>query len=189
MQVPENLLLVFYGMVATGKSYLASAWAERYQLPCYNSDRVRKELAGLAPESGQEEEVDRGIYSPEFSRRTYDGLIERARAHFDRDPQGCVVLDGSYQSRKERDLLRDSFANRARLLFVHCFCAEEVVRERLALRAEDASAVSDGNWRIYLAQKERFQTATDGEEVIEIDTDAPLEELLQQVSREVENRI
>lgn len=188
MLAPENLLLVFFGKIATGKSYLASAWAKQYGLPYYNSDRVRKELAGLSAETGQEEEVDKGIYTPEFSRRTYDALIERAQSHFVRDNRACVVLDGSYQSLRERELLREHFAGMARLVFVHCFCAEELVKERLALRARDVDAVSDGNWQIYLTQKKRFQGATEGEDVIEVDTDASLDDLVEQVNKEIEYR-
>jgi len=189
MQPPENLLLVFFGMIATGKSYLAFTWAKQFDVPYYNSDRERKELAGIAPESGQQEEVDQGIYTPEFSRRTYDTLIAKAEACFELDKQACVVLDGSYQSRRERDLLQDHFGGRVRLLFVHCFCSEEVVRERLALRAEDANAVSDGNWEIYQAQKLRFQIPGKEEAVIAVDTDAPVDELVKEVNRKIENRI
>jgi predicted kinase len=185
MQRPENLLVVFFGMIATGKSYLASAWASHYDLPCYNSDRVRKELAGIAPETGQQEEVDKGIYSPEFSRRTYDALIEHADAHFQADRQASVVLDGSYQSFKERELLRSHFQDQVRLVFVHCFCSEDVVQERLKIRADDPDAVSDGNWEIYLAQKKRFQPVTDTEQVLELDTDAPVEELVKRVTTEI----
>jgi uncharacterized protein len=185
MSQPENLLLVFFGMIATGKSYLASAWARQYDLPYYNSDRVRKGLAGLSPETGQQEEVDRGIYTPEFSRRTYDALIEHAKKHFQANKRACVVLDGSYQSLSERDLLREHFSGRARLVFVHCFCSEAVVKERLTVRAADPSAVSDGNWKIYLAQKKRFQPVIEGEKTIEIDTNAPLEALVARVSKEI----
>ena len=185
MQRPENLLLVFFGMIATGKSYLASAWASHYGLPYYNSDRVRKELAGITPETGQQEDVDKGIYSPEFSRRTYDGLIDHADYHFQMDRQACVVLDGSYQSFQERELLRHHFCDKVRLVFVHCFCSEEVVRERLKLRADDPDAVSDGNWKIYLSQKKRFQSVTEGEQVIALDTNAPVEELMQRVSKAI----
>ncbi len=188
MPQPENLLLVFFGMIATGKSYLASAWAEQYGLPCYNSDRLRKELAGLTPETGQQEEVDKGIYTPEFSRRTYDALIEHAKSHFQTDNRACVVLDGSYQSLRERDLLREHFAGQVHLVFVHCFCSEKVVKERLVVRATDPGAVSDGNWEIYLAQKKRFQPVTDGEEVIEVDTDAPVEVLVEWVNKELVTR-
>ncbi len=189
MQRPENLLLVFFGMVATGKSYLASAFANQYDLPYYNSDRVRKELAGLTPETGQQEDVDKGIYTPEFSRRTYNALIEHADRHFLADKQACVVLDGSYQSSSERDLLRKHFADRVRLVFVHCFCSEKVVKERLDMRASDPDAVSDGNWQVYLTQKKRFQAATDKEHVLELDTDAPIEVLVKKVTTESEKYI
>ncbi len=185
MQRPEKLLLVFFGMIATGKSYLASAWAEQYGLPCYNSDRVRKELAGLRPENGRKEAVDQGIYSSEFSRRTYDALIECAGRHFARDPMAAVVLDGSYQSLAERELLRARFAEKIRLEFIHCTCSEEVVKKRLEIRANDQTAVSDGTWEIYLAQKKRFEPVTTGERVLELDTDAPVEELMQRVSKAV----
>lgn len=187
MQRPENLLVVFFGMIATGKSYLASAWASHYNLPYYNSDRVRKELAGIAPETGQQEEMDKGIYSPEFSRRTYDALIEHADRHFQADRQACVVLDGSYQSFKERELLRQHFQDQVRLVFVHCFCSENVVQERLKLRAGDLDAVSDGNWKIYLSQKKRFQPVTDQEQAVALDTDAPVEELMKRVSKIIFN--
>jgi len=182
MQQPENLLLVFFGMIATGKSYLASAWANHYDLPYYNSDRVRKELAGITPETAQQEGVDKGIYTPEFSRRTYDALIEHAMRHFQKDRKACVVLDGSYQSFHERDLLRKQFADQVRLVFVHCVCSEQVVQKRLKIRATDSDAVSDGTWEIYLAQKKRFQAVMKTEQVIELDTDAPVEELVGQVS-------
>lgn len=188
---PSSLLLVFFGMIATGKSYLASAWAEQHGLPYYNSDRVRKELAGLTARTGQYEEVGQGIYSPAFSRRTYDALLERAEQHFLKDPECCVVLDGSYQAGEERErLLRSRLGRSVRILFVHCSCAESVVQRRLALRAKDPDAVSDGRWEIYLAQKKRFQplTGTEEEEVIFLDTDAPLTDLLNEVDQALRER-
>lgn len=184
---PAGLLVVFFGMIATGKSYLASAWAAQYGLPYYNSDRVRKELAGIAPQSSQQEEVDQGIYTPAFTRRTYDALLDCAENHFRKDPRACVVLDGSYQSAKERELLRDRFGGRVRIIFVHCSCREAVIRERLEQRARDAHAVSDGRWEIYLSQKKRFQAVTAREEtqVIELDTEAPLEQLLRELAQHI----
>ncbi|MBU1232658.1 MAG: AAA family ATPase [Proteobacteria bacterium] len=186
----SGLLLVFFGMIATGKSYLASAWAQQYGLPYYNSDRVRKELAGITPQTSQQAGVDQGIYTPAFSRRTYDALLDRADTHFREDAQACVVLDGSYQSARERELLRDRFSGRVDVLFVHCTCSEDVVKERLKQRAMDSHAVSDGRWEIYLAQRKRFQPVTDleQEQVIELDTNAPLQQLLMQVGQHIQER-
>ncbi len=182
MQRPENLLLVFFGMIATGKSYLASAWAEQFDLPYYNSDRVRKQLAGIDAETDQQEDVDKGIYTPEFSRRTYDTLIDKAKVHFAENNSACVVLDGSYQSLAERDLVRKQFGGQVRIVFVHCSCSEQVVKERLAIRASDPDAVSDGSWTIYQAQKKRFQGLTAKEQAIAIDTDAPVEVLVAKIN-------
>lgn len=185
MQRPENLLIVFFGMIATGKSYLASAWAKQFDCPYYNSDRVRKELAGITPETSQQEDVGKGIYTPEFSRRTYDALLDHADTHFSVNTQGCVVLDGSYQSWAERDLVRKRFAAQVRIVFVHCSCSERVVKERLAIRADDPDAVSDGNWKIYQEQKERFQALTDEEQAVLIDTNASLDELIVEVNEKI----
>jgi predicted kinase len=188
MQQPENLLLVFFGMIATGKSYLASAWAQQFDLPYYNSDRVRKELAGISAETAQQEEVNKGIYTPEFSRRTYDTLIQKAKEHFAEKTSACVVLDGSYQSLAERDLVRKQFDGQVRIVFVHCSCSEQVVKERLAIRASDPDAVSDGNWKIYQAQKERFQDVMPREQVLDIDTDTSVEVLVAQINEQLFSR-
>jgi len=79
-------VLVFFGMIATGKSYLAAAWAKRHGCSYYNSDRVRKELAGLVPESRQGVAVDQGIYSRDFSRKTYDRLLLLAEKDLEEIP-------------------------------------------------------------------------------------------------------
>ncbi len=185
MQRPENLLLIFFGMIATGKSYLASAWAQQFDFPYYNSDRVRKELAGVSIGTAQQAEMDEGIYTPEFSRRTYDTLIEKAKAHFLENNAASVVLDGSYQSLAERALVRKQFDRQVRIVFVYCSCNEQVVKERLVMRALDHDAVSDGTWEVYQAQKERFQGLTSEESAIVIDTDAPLDELVAQINRQI----
>ena len=46
---PLYFHILFFGLIASGKSTLAKAWAEQKNIPYYNSDVVRKELAGLSP--------------------------------------------------------------------------------------------------------------------------------------------
>jgi hypothetical protein len=180
---------VFFGLIATGKSTLAAAWAARHGMAHFNSDRLRKELAGAAAASGRQTALDQGIYRREFSRRTYDALLAKAE-------QECragrpVVLDASYQSRGERDRLR---ALAARLgvgvVFVHCLCPEEEVMRRLALRSRDPGAVSDGRPAIYLAQKERFEVPDelDGNQLISVSTAGDSNYLLAELDKIFEVR-
>ena len=178
--VAAGKVLVFFGMIATGKSYLAAAWARHHGCAYYNSDRVRKELAGLVPESRQGAPVDQGIYSCEFSRRTYDQLLILAELDLNANPGACVALDGSYQARGERQRVRERLAVKARVLFVHCICPEEVMRERMEQRQHDPQAVSDGRWEVYLQQKARFEMPSElrPEQLITIDTNQSLDALL-----------
>lgn len=177
-------LYVFMGLVASGKSTLARAWAERLAVSSFNTDVVRKELAGKRPTSRQGDDFDRGIYTPEFSRLTYDGLLERAAAQL--TLQRSVVLDGSYHSRAEREKVVDCAArHRAEPFFILCRCSEAETRRRLRERGEDPQAVSDATWDIYVRQKERFQfpAEIDSHALIEVDTEAPPAELLARLER------
>lgn len=173
-------VLVFFGMIATGKSYLAAAWAKRHGCSYYNSDRVRKELAGLVPESRQGVAVDQGIYSRDFSRKTYDRLLLLAEKDLEEISGACVVLDGSYQVRDERERVRERFRHKAGIVFVHCVCPEDVMRVRMEQRQRDPQAVSDGRWEIYLQQKGRFEMPDelDPDQLVTINTDKELDELL-----------
>ncbi len=186
MQTGSNnpILYVFFGLIASGKSTLAEHFAGNKRLPYYNTDRVRKELAGSDPSDRRTDGYNLGIYTREFSRRTYQEMLDRAAADI---RSGCygVVLDGSYNSRDERGRvmeLADSLG--AGSLFIQCVCSEAVVKERLKLRARDSEAVSDGSWEIYLVQKERFQPPEELEasRLITVNTEQPVARLLEKLA-------
>ncbi len=154
--MPQVKLFVFFGLIATGKSTLAEAWADKMGYAYYNSDRLRKEMAGIQPNAGREISWSKGIYSKEFSRLTYDALLSRAEQELS---QGRgVVLDGSYSLKDERDRVRQLAESLGEnVVFILCSCSDEVVRHRLSQRALDPAAVSDGRWEIYVVQKEAFE--------------------------------
>jgi uncharacterized protein len=184
----DGQVLIFFGMIATGKSYLAAAWASKHGYPCYNSDKVRKELAGIAPESRQAVGEKQGIYAPEFSRRTYDQLLFLAEQELIVAPDAVVVLDGSYQVRGERERALQRLSTKARVLFVHCLCPENVMRQRMEQRQLDPLAVSDGRWEIYLQQKKRFEMPvelTPGQ-LLTVNTNQPLGVLLTLLDERIE---
>lgn len=176
------VLYIFFGLIATGKSTLARAWASRHGLSYYNSDVVRKELAGLDATSKSPDAHGRGIYTPEFTARTYEQLRRRAETDL-RQGRG-VVLDASYTEQAERERIVDL----ARSLgvefhFVHCHCSDEVKRQRLARRSRDPEAVSDGRWEIYLRQRAKFQPPVElpASRLTVIDTAGPLPQLLEEL--------
>ncbi len=188
--MPETRqLFVFFGLIATGKSVLAEAWARKRGTAYYNSDRVRKELAGLAPTANGKTTWSQGIYTKEFSRRTYDALLERAGRDLAKGLP--VTLDASYHSRAERERVRE-FARHVggvRLLFVHCTCPEQEVRRRLEERARDPLAVSDGRWEIYCQQRQSFEAPDElaEDELLTLETTAPVERLVERLAAQVDS--
>ena len=133
------VLYVFFGMIATGKSTLAQGWARHKRLHCYNSDLVRKELAGISPTDNLRQAVDTGIYSREFSRKTYQALLEKAEAVLQRGES--VILDASYQYIRDRVDIR-SLAKKlgCKVYFILCQCSEPEMQRRMDLRALDPAA-------------------------------------------------
>ena len=172
-------LFVFMGLIAGGKSTLARAFAAEFSFPCYNTDVVRKEMAGFDPDSRQGSALNQGIYSPGFTRRTYDALRDHAEKELELGR--TVVLDGSYQQRAERDLLVQCAARYgAPVYFILCRCDDEETRRRLDLRAQDPHAVSDGTWDIYVQQKKKQEAPNEipADHLLILDTAQPISRLL-----------
>ncbi len=156
MAVSSPTIFAFFGLIASGKSTLAQAFAGQHGLRYHNSDVVRKELAGDEAACGRGAGFAQGIYTREFTEKTYSALLERGEQDLTRGDS--VVLDASYQDPHERDRVR-KLAERLAvpLYFVLCICPEEEMKHRMELRARDPHAVSDGRWEIYLKQKERYR--------------------------------
>lgn len=158
-QMPN--LYVFFGLIASGKSTLAERFASRFGFAYFNTDRVRKDLAGINQTSRQADQFNQGIYSSGFTRKTYQAILNLTEAEIKSGGRG-VVLDGSYSSKDERArVIKLAAASNSPCVFILCVCSEKTVRERLEQRASDPAAVSDGRWEIYQVQKEKFQYPTE----------------------------
>jgi len=183
-------IYIFFGFIAAGKTSLAAAFASARGYAHYNTDRVRKELAGIDPSSSCSESLNKGIYSKEFSQKTYESLLKKATIHLKNSEEG-VVLDGSYHSRKERDRVRRLGALfKAKVIFILCRCSEEEVKKRLIDRSLDHQAVSDGNWNIYTSQKKFFQPPDElpSSELFVMNTEKDPEALLENLLKELNKR-
>jgi aminoglycoside phosphotransferase family enzyme/predicted kinase len=134
-------LVVVGGVPGSGKSSLASGLADRLGASLLASDRVRKELAGIAARQPARAEYEQGIYTPEHTRQTYEVLLARARTRL---AQGeTVVLDASWSTPEGREAAAET-ARLADADFVALRCD---VPTDLALRrvAERLGGISDAD--------------------------------------------
>ena len=183
----EPRVYVFLGLIASGKSTLAERFAGDYALPYYNTDRVRKELAGIDARQLKPDQYNQGIYTREFSQKTYQEMLDRTVSDIRAGSNG-VVLDGSYHSREERDRVRRlGVSESVGVVFIHCLCSDDEVKRRLAQRARDPHAVSDGRWEIFLVQKDAFQVPEElaETELVTLNTEQPVSELLKRLTRKL----
>jgi len=180
--MPE--ILVFFGLIASGKSTLAESVARRGGMLYLNTDRVRKELAGIEATERRPDASGQGIYSPEYTKRTYQAMLEATTERLRQG--GSVVLDGSYSRRKDREgVLECGRRTGAAVFFILCACSDQEVRRRLALRARDPLAVSDGRWDIYLGQKKSFEPPDElgRDQLLTLNTEKEPDLLLAQVEQ------
>lgn len=179
MTKEQKRLLVFLGLTGSGKSFLARQWAEKKGFAYFNTDIVRKQLAGIEPTQQCRDGLDSGLYSSEFSKKTYDALLDCAHEAL-RKGASTVILDGSFLLQGQRQRILASFGSELQVLFIYCFCADSVTRQRLKARLAEAAAVSDGRHEVYLAQLKKFEYPKEisAERILELDTDAPLEYLI-----------
>lgn len=168
-------VLVFFGLTGSGKSFLAKQWAETNGFAYFNTDVVRKQLAGIAPDRRCADGLGQGIYSSEFSRKTYDALLDCARSALAGE-YPVVILDGSFQLQNERQRVIDTFSKDHQVLFIYCRCSDKVTRQRLDQRLSESDAVSDGRLEVYFAQLKTFEYPQEisAGQLLQLDTDAPL---------------
>ncbi|MFH1169134.1 MAG: AAA family ATPase [Chloroflexota bacterium] len=169
---PKPLLLITVGLAGSGKSTLAQALAGMLGLVVISSDVTRKQLADIPLTERRFEDFDSGIYSAEFSRRTYDSMLARAEAAL--RAGSPVILDASFIKSAERlrakRLAQDANAD---FFILECRLDDAGLRQRLAQRLKQGS-VSDGRPEILEPQKQRFDPVDEAEAAGHIVLDATL---------------
>jgi predicted kinase len=152
---------------------MARALALRTGFAVLNSDRVRKRLAGIAPEDRVRTAYNEGIYSPEFSMRTRDAMMALAE-----DALGAgrgIILDATFREPSWRAAALQAAARHGvGVLFVECRADEAEIVRRLKAREQVAGEISDATAEIYREQKTEFVPLTEIPEQSRISLDTTL---------------
>lgn len=151
----EPVLVLVSGLSGSGKSTMAAALGRIVNGTVLASDRIRKELAGIAPTESAAADWHRGIYASEWTDRTYDRLLELATAELDRSR--TVVVDATLLDNAQRE--RFVAAARDRHLpaaIVDVTLDDDIARERIERRARERNDPSDATFAIRQRQQERL---------------------------------
>ncbi|HET9383136.1 MAG TPA: AAA family ATPase [Streptomyces sp.] len=156
------------GLPGSGKSTLSGALADRLGVTLLSSDRVRKELAGIPAERPAAAGYGEGLYTPEWTARTYATLLDRAAALLSAGEP--VVLDATWSDPAQREAAR-RVADRtsADLVALRCHVPDDVASARLRGRGAGPSDADAGIASAMAAAAPAWP------EAVAVDTGGPLE--------------
>jgi uncharacterized protein len=148
-------LVVVCGKSGTGKSTLARDLHQRTGFAVINSDRVRKHMAGIAPDTRVTTGYNQGIYAADFTRRVYDAMLAEARTTL--VAGAGVILDATFKDPADRRAALSAAAQAGvPVLFVECRADDVAVMRRLRDRAARAGEVSDATVSTWRRQSAEF---------------------------------
>lgn len=189
------MLLMVGGVMGTGKSTLARALQQDLGWAYCASDSIRKGLAGLQLAQPQEAAFGAGVYSADWTARTYQGLLEAAQSAL--ADGRSVMVDASFSRHADRlAMARLAATYGARTVFIECLCPPEVALERLARRwasrvagqpeaVIQTSLASDGRPALYESQRAAWEACSSEEqqaiEHLAVDTTLPLAVEMEQI--------
>jgi predicted kinase len=154
------MLLIVCGMIATGKSTIAWLLSALTGFAVLSSDRVRKELAGVAPTAHKTNDYQQGIYSEEFTRLTYERLLATAEKRLAAG-EGAIIdaTFGKPQHRQQFLALASRF--NIPVFFVESRADESTIANRLQERKKANNETSDATWEIYQRMSREFKSFSD----------------------------
>jgi predicted kinase len=148
-------LVLVGGLPGTGKSTLAAKLAARFGWTVLSSDRIRKELAGIPARQPCPAAYGTGLYTPEWTERTYNELLRRADLLLGSGEP--VIADASWTAPGQRSAAT-AVAERAAadLAQLRCTVPAGLAEQRLRSRTHDLSdadpqiskqmAAAEGPW-------------------------------------------
>ncbi|MBI5748568.1 MAG: AAA family ATPase [Nitrospinae bacterium] len=183
----KPILIAFAGLIGTGKSTLSGLLSKKLDIPIISSDIVRKELSGISPAEHKYEDFEKGIYSKEWTDKTYTEIIKRAYNILMKG--SSVIIDASLKKKSQRKLILGLAVEMGiRFFIIETICKDEEIKKRLNYRLKSKRATSDGRLEIYDKQKIDFDVIDDPELVsgdrdshIIVDTTEPVDVCIEKI--------
>jgi hypothetical protein len=141
-QPPRPFMVIMHGPSGSGKTVISGQLVEACGAVRVRSDVERKRLFGLEPLARSGSELDRGLYSQEAGRRTYERLADLAGTIL--RAGSSVIVDGAFLRRDQRDRLRAvAEACGVPAIILDLRAPAAVLRERVARRAREGRDASE----------------------------------------------
>lgn len=181
-------LILMHGASGSGKSWLSGRLVSALHAVRVRSDLERKRLAGIEPTDPAVARVREGIYSSEFSHRTYGRLADCAESCLRAGLS--VIVDAAFLEASDRKLFRTLAARlKVSCAIVSCEADPITLAQRVDDRSNEHKDASDATLSVLDAQLREIQPFEPAEQpsVIHVDTGEP--GAVQRVTDEIRARV
>jgi aminoglycoside phosphotransferase family enzyme/predicted kinase len=155
-------LFITCGLMGTGKSTLAAQLAFELGVASFNSDVIRKQLAGITLEKQTRDSFNTGLYDQQTHAATYAELLRKADDQL--QTGSSVIIDACFTHRDQRaafTALADRHA--VRTVILHVVCSDTEIKRRLLDREATGASVSDGRLDLLADQTAGFEPPDESE--------------------------
>jgi aminoglycoside phosphotransferase family enzyme/predicted kinase len=159
--------LAVFGPPASGKSTLATALAERLELPVVSTDVVRRELHDVRRYTRAERD------------EVYREVTRRARAV----APGGVIVDGTFAEGRHRAALERALGD---VVWVGCDAPPAVLAARAEARRHDPTRLSDAGPQVALRIAARFDPPDGLARFVALDATRSVAELVEETGRRLD---
>jgi len=167
-------LILTCGRSGSGKTWLTGQLVGVLPALRIRSDVERKRLAGIDPLQASRSGVSEGIYTTEFTQRTYATLLDGARKGLECGEN--MIVDAAFLKWDERQRFRQLAAESgASFVLLVCEAPESVLRARVAARTEARDDASEATLEVLDMQRDHWEPPAEDEAdaAVTIDTSAP----------------
>lgn len=179
-------LFITCGTTGCGKSALAKQLGFELGLRVFNSDTIRKQLAGLTAETPVQVPYRQGLYAEEMNVTTYQELLKQAECEL--LAGRSVLIDAGFRTATWRAACgRLAAAHSAGLVILLVTCDPTEQLRRLTVRSSAGHSISDGRAELLEQQQRDFEqpTAPEGK-IISITSDADPDQLTNRIYQELQ---
>ncbi len=169
-------LIITHGLSGSGKSTVTADLLMNIPAIRLRSDIERKRLAGLAPRADSGSALGNGIYSADFTEKTYQRLLELSgrllQAGF------VVIVDATLLKLGQRRWFRELAAQHGvPFLILHFVVPEAELRHRIERRVTQGEGVSEAGLAVLDVQLKGAEPigVDEQSQVLEIRPEQPLE--------------
>lgn len=169
-ELARPLLIITHGLSGSGKTTVTQALLERYPAIRIRSDVERKRLHGLTASERTRSDVDRGLYAPQATARTYKRLAELARPIV--KAGYTVIVDAAFLKQEQRMMFQAlSQSLRVPFVILDCWAPADILRARIQSREHKAHDASEATLAVLEHQLAGREPLTESEKTCTLGID------------------